>query len=235
MHIPLWFPHTKNTIWYALHLPQHRETIKIYINIHQQLIYLMDSIIKIAFWDDEMSRPSLARTWVLFHYKDYLSRYRYTLYKDKMFVRLSLSFWMELLYGKYGIIAWKWDAFLLHGLCKCNTSQNMCLEFLLWCILVGLETAWLCLSKIISLELGWSHEISHKCLLLMMSLSRMQWNEWLECTVETLYSTINFCWSTHKRHSIARPKGWGMGCLLWVQRATYCVDLSILSSIKFWL
>ena len=30
-------------------------------------------------------------------------------------------------------------------------------------------------------------------------------------TVETLYNTINFCWSTHKRHSIARPKGRGMG------------------------
>ena len=54
-------------------------------------------------------------------------------------------------------------------------------------------------------------------------------------TVETLYSTINFCWNTHKRHSIARPKGRGMGCLLWVQRATYCVDLSILSSIKYLL
>ena len=54
-------------------------------------------------------------------------------------------------------------------------------------------------------------------------------------TVETLYNTINFCWSTHKRHSIARPKGRGVGCLLWVQRATYCVDLSILSSIKYLL
>ena len=54
-------------------------------------------------------------------------------------------------------------------------------------------------------------------------------------TVETLYDTINFCWSTHERHSIARPKGRGMGCLLWVQRATYCVDLSILSSIKYLL
>ena len=54
-------------------------------------------------------------------------------------------------------------------------------------------------------------------------------------TVETLYNTINFCWSTHKRHSIARPKGRGMGCLLWVQRATYCVDLSIWSSIKYLL
>ena len=32
-------------------------------------------------------------------------------------------------------------------------------------------------------------------------------------TVETLYNTVNFCWSTHKRHSIARPKGRGMGCL----------------------
>ena len=58
-----------------------------------------------------------------------------------------------------------------------------------------------------------------------------------ECfnTVETRYNTINFCWSTHKRHSIARPKGRGMGCVLWVQRATYCVDLSTLSSIKYLL
>ena len=54
-------------------------------------------------------------------------------------------------------------------------------------------------------------------------------------TVETLYNTINFCWSTHKRHSIARPKGRGMGCLLWVQRATYFVDLSLLSSMKYLL
>ena len=54
-------------------------------------------------------------------------------------------------------------------------------------------------------------------------------------TVETLYNTINFCWSTHKRHSIAHPKGRGMGCLLWVQRATYFVDLAILSSIKYLL
>ena len=54
-------------------------------------------------------------------------------------------------------------------------------------------------------------------------------------TVETLYNTVNFCWSTHKRHSIARPKGRGMGCLLWVQRATYCVDLSKLSSLKYLL
>ena len=54
-------------------------------------------------------------------------------------------------------------------------------------------------------------------------------------TVETLYNTVNFCWSTHKRHSIARPKGRGMGCLLWVQRATYCIDLSKLSSIKYLL
>ena len=60
-------------------------------------------------------------------------------------------------------------------------------------------------------------------------------DHYLTDTVETLYNTINFCWSTHKRHSIARPKGRGMGCLLWVQRATYCVDLSILSSINYFL
>ena len=28
-------------------------------------------------------------------------------------------------------------------------------------------------------------------------------------TVETLYNTVNFCWSTHKRHSIARPSSKG--------------------------
>ena len=58
---------------------------------------------------------------------------------------------------------------------------------------------------------------------------------YFKSTVETLYNTINFCSSTHKRHSIARPKGRGMGCLLWVQRAIYCVDLSKLSSIKYLL
>ena len=58
---------------------------------------------------------------------------------------------------------------------------------------------------------------------------------WCYVTVETLYNTVNFCWNTHKRHSIARLKGRGMGCLLWVQRATYCVDLSKLSSIKYLL
>ena len=33
-------------------------------------------------------------------------------------------------------------------------------------------------------------------------------------TVETLYNTVNFCWSTHKRHSIARWKGgvWSVFC-----------------------
>ena len=72
-----------------------------------------------------------------------------------------------------------------------------------------------------------------------------------ENTVETLYNTINFCWSTHKRHSIARPKGRGMGCLLWdlcrlinielykmfaiINRAIkglYCIRLSIKISLK---
>ena len=79
-------------------------------------------------------------------------------------------------------------------------------------------------------------------------LTNWGWVQWRYCsvalshgyisngdTVETLYNTVNFCWSTHKRHSIARPKGRGMGCLLWVQRATYCVDLSQLSSIKYLL
>ena len=86
---------------------------------------------------------------------------------------------------------------------------------------------------------------------MMVSVTRPQWVkiwdvfcEWPCCcwfwlfilgSYYTLYNTVNFCWSTHKRHSIARPKGRGMGCLLWVQRATYCVDLSKLSSIKYLL
>ena len=51
------------------------------------------------------------------------------------------------------------------------------------------------------------------------------WTQSTTGTVKTLYNTIDFCSSTHKRHSIARRKGRGMGYLLWVQRATYCVDL----------
>ena len=37
---------------------------------------------------------------------------------------------------------------------------------------------------------------------------------WHFNTVETLYNTINFCWNTHKRHSIARPKGSSKGNIL---------------------
>ena len=68
-----------------------------------------------------------------------------------------------------------------------------------------------------------------------MSCSHVFCLRCLPNTVETLYNTVNFCWSTHKRHSIARPKGRDRGCLLWVHRATYCVDLSKLSSIKYLL
>ena len=74
----------------------------------------------------------------------------------------------------------------------------------------------------------------HNHCLIICRFSLTHWGRVMH-TVETLYNTINFCWSTHKRHSIARPKGQGMGCLLWVQRATYCVDLSLLSSMKYLL
>ena len=91
-------------------------------------------------------------------------------------------------------------------------------------------------------------QLRGRCFHLMTSSWSLPWEEVIKTfpwkrgcwrhfaiTVETLYNTINFWWSTHKRHSIARPKGRGMGCLLWVQRATYCVDLSKLSSIKYLL
>ena len=87
----------------------------------------------------------------------------------------------------------------------------------------------------------WRHR-SGSTLAQVMAWCR-HWIQWwlitsktlIQHTVETLYNTVNFCWNTHKRHSTARPKGRGMGCLLWVQRATYCVDLSKLSSIKYLL
>ena len=67
---------------------------------------------------------------------------------------------------------------------------------------------------------------------LQYSAGSFRWLAFRCYTVETLYYTVNFCWSTHKRHSIAHPKGRGILC---VQRATYCVDLSKLSSIKYLL
>ena len=76
---------------------------------------------------------------------------------------------------------------------------------------------------------------SHRCMFTENYHFKIFGNKWgrnMKITVETLYNTVNLCWSTHKGHSIARPKGRGMGCLLWVQRATYCVDLSKLSSIN---
>ena len=39
-----------------------------------------------------------------------------------------------------------------------------------------------------------------------------------EVTVRCRYNAVNFLTSIHKRHPIARPSGWGMGCLLWIQR-----------------
>ena len=86
---------------------------------------------------------------------------------------------------------------------------------------------------------GWTHKIHPRThprglTMVCLLLGALKPPRYID-TVETLYNTVNFCWSTHKRHSIARPEGRGMGCLLWVQRATYCVDLSKLSSIKYLL
>ena len=60
---------------------------------------------------------------------------------------------------------------------------------------------------------------SHRCMFTENYHFKIFGNKWgrnMKITVETLYNTVNLCWSTHKGHSIARPKGRGMGCLLWV-------------------
>ena len=35
-------------------------------------------------------------------------------------------------------------------------------------------------------------------------------------TVRCRYNAVNFLQNPHNRHPIARPWGWGMGCLLWL-------------------
>ena len=41
-------------------------------------------------------------------------------------------------------------------------------------------------------------------------------------TMRCHYNTVNFLQSSHNRHSIARPYGRGMGCLLWVLQSDSC-------------
>ena len=59
---------------------------------------------------------------------------------------------------------------------------------------------------LVSLSQGWGRIRFVKYIYKNLDFSNTNTN-----TVETLYNTINYCWSTHKRHSIARPKGRGMG------------------------
>ena len=42
-------------------------------------------------------------------------------------------------------------------------------------------------------------------------------SDYLENTVWCRYNAVNFLTNIHQRHPIARPLGWGMGCLLWIQ------------------
>ena len=51
----------------------------------------------------------------------------------------------------------------------------------------------------------------HNCALATGSNSNL-WN-----TVRCRYNAVNFRTNIHKRHPIAHPSGWGMGCLLWIQ------------------
>ena len=46
-------------------------------------------------------------------------------------------------------------------------------------------------------------------------------------TVWYLYNTISFLQNPHKRHPIARPLGWGIGCLLWLQTLIYILPQSV--------
>ena len=44
------------------------------------------------------------------------------------------------------------------------------------------------------------------------------------CTVQCFYNVVHFLPNPRKRHPIAHPLRWGMGCLLWVQLQIYIVS-----------
>ena len=46
-------------------------------------------------------------------------------------------------------------------------------------------------------------------------------------TVQCHYNVVNFLPNPHKIHPIARPLGWGMGCILWVQTVIYALPQSV--------
>ena len=45
-------------------------------------------------------------------------------------------------------------------------------------------------------------------------------------TVYSRHNSVNILQDTHKRPPIAHPRGWAMGCLLWVQSPIYFLHLS---------
>ena len=45
-------------------------------------------------------------------------------------------------------------------------------------------------------------------------------------TVQCHYNAVNFLQNPLKRHPIARPLGWGMGCLLWVHTDLYSASVT---------
>ena len=151
-------------------------------------------------------------------------------WEQKNFDKISIVNWWTICEMSLGIIVlfgvelWNIPGIHIKGSWfKASLWKQMlefsCIMYLIWLLKM---------QQWIYMENEVNNQSSFTCVLDMCT-------NWLHGTVETLYNTIDFCSSTHKRHSIARPKGRGMGCLLWVQRATYCVDLSKLSSIKYLL
>ena len=52
-------------------------------------------------------------------------------------------------------------------------------------------------------------------------------------TMQRCYNVVNFLPNPHKRHPIARPWGWAMGCLLWVQPLINSVSLAAILYIQY--
>ena len=59
----------------------------------------------------------------------------------------------------------------------------------------------------------------------LLPCNTLHW--WWPHTVRCRYNAVNFLQNSHNRHYIARPWGWGMGCLLWVWSLTYVLLLSL--------
>ena len=67
--------------------------------------------------------------------------------------------------------------------------------------------------------------------------NELVWITLYSLTVQCCYNAVNFLQNTHNRRPIAHPRGWGMGCFLWVQSEIYVLLLSsqtICDTMIYW-